>query len=420
MKKLFDFFEIKRDKLLYFFILLTEKIILVLSHIYFINFLNRDLYGLYNQINFLSNILVNISLLGTLIPIVIKAKQKKDFDYNNLIQSISFFFILIVFILASISFIFKENISNIVFGNTNYSNYIILLFTLVVIDLYSEIFIQKARISNSLIDYSSFALKKTLIRLGSLFIIFSLTNSFFWAIFGSIFSLIVILYDKIYFSWNKTKIYINTKKREIINSFIEGFSFLGMFILSILNTYIINFILAYKFKLETLAVYNFNYTLATFPLTFINYIIFYSLPKFNDSRFERNTQLITTLKDLILAISILIISFLIISFFYEYIISNITNDASYSSITLFRKIYILNIITTLINFIQFPLLRDKKFLNILFIQIVGVILTIVFIILSERIDIYFPINSVIKSNLIMLFIYLLFISYYAKRIKKVL
>ena len=93
MKKVLTIFNLSRKKLIYFIILFLEKSILISTHIYFINFLNRDLYGLYNQINFLSGFIVNFSLLGTLIPIVLNAKKDSTYRYDNLINTLQLFFL---------------------------------------------------------------------------------------------------------------------------------------------------------------------------------------------------------------------------------------------------------------------------------------------------------------------------------------
>lgn len=418
MNKIFNLFGLDRNKFLYFFILFFEKSTLIFSHIYFINFLNKDLYGLYNQINFLSNVIVNISLFGTLVPIVLKSKKIKEYDYNKVINSISIFFIIILMLLSIIFFLFRIDISVIVFGGKNYSNYLYILFLVAILDLFSEIFIQKSRITENLVEYSTFILKRTLIRLISLFIIYKLTDSFILSILISTTFYFILIFRKIKINFSDGLEFIKSKRGIVKKIFQEGSSFLAMFLLTILNTYIINFILAYKFKLDNLAIYNFNYSLATFPITFINYIIFYSLPKFNDSDFRKKQIIISTLKDIFFAGSILLLSYLILNYLYTDLISLIAKDSSFNNISLFRKIYLLNIVITLNTFIQFPLYKSRSYFRIVLIQFAGLIFTTILLYFSQKTELTFPINSVIISNFGMLVLYLLHLIFNAKIFKE--
>ena len=121
------------------------------THIYFINYLNRDLYGLYNQINFVSGFIVNFSLLGTLVPIVLSAKENNKYDYNKLINSLQLLFLAIIIFFSLIFITFKSEISYLLFGYDDYQNFVFVVFLVVIGDLFSEIYSQKKRIKEELI-----------------------------------------------------------------------------------------------------------------------------------------------------------------------------------------------------------------------------------------------------------------------------
>jgi hypothetical protein len=113
----------------------------------------------------LSGFLVNISLLGTLVPIVIFSKQKKNFDYDGILNALQFLFISVVILIGLIFIVFNQYFTNYFFGDKNYVNYIFLIIFITLLDLFSEIFIQKTRIEDNLIKYSKFILLRTIVRL---------------------------------------------------------------------------------------------------------------------------------------------------------------------------------------------------------------------------------------------------------------
>ena len=98
------------------------------THIYFINYLNRDLYGLYNQINFVSSC-VNFSLLGTLVPIVLSAKENNKYDYNKLINSLQLLFLAIIIFFSLIFITFKSEISYLLFGYDDFKIFVCSFFS---------------------------------------------------------------------------------------------------------------------------------------------------------------------------------------------------------------------------------------------------------------------------------------------------
>lgn len=414
MESRFNFFRLDKRKIKYFSLLSLEKIFLILFHIYFINYFDRDLYGLFNQLNFLSGFLVNISLLGTLIPIVIFSKQKKNFDYGSILNAIQFLFISVVILIGVVFIVFNQYFTNYFFGDKNYVNYIFLLIFITLLDLYSEIFIQKTRIEDNLIKYSKFILLRTIVRLLVLVIAYKLTGSFYISILLSICSYFLLVVQKIKISFSSILPYYK-KHFLIIKGFLkQGFYFLIIYIFTSGNLLIINSILASKFKLESLAIYNFNFTFASFPLTFTSYIIFYSLPHFADSNSDNYKKIKTYLKDVLFALSILLISYFIFRIFYEDIITFISIDSNYQNLYLFDLISISNILIMINSFIQFPLLNEHKYGKITLIQFTGVLFTVCSLLVSEKIYIDTPIYFVLISNFLMLILYLIFTIIYAK------
>lgn len=410
----FNFFELDKRKVLYFLLLFLEKTFLILFHIYFINYLDRDLYGLFNQLNFLSGFLVNISLLGTLIPIVIFSKQKKNFDYYGILNAMQFLFIAVVFLIGLAFIVFNQYFTIYFFGDKNYVNYIFLIIIITLLDLFSEIFIQKTRIEDNLIKYSKFILFRTIVRLLVLLIVYKLTGSFYISILLSIFSYFLLVVQKIKISFSILNLY-NKNKFSIIKGFLkQGFYFLLIYIFTAGNIFIINTILASKFKLESLAIYNFNNTFASFPLTFTSYIIFYSLPQFADSNYNNHKKIKKYLKDIFFALFILLFSYSFLRIFYEDLITFISKDPNYQNLYLFDLISIANILIMINSFFQFPLLNEHKYGKITLIQFVGVLFTICSLLFSETLNIDTPIYFVLISNLIMLILYLLFTIFYAK------
>ena len=226
----FNFSGLDKIKVFYFLLLFLEKIFLILFHIYFINYFDRDLYGLFNQLNFLSGFLVNLSLLGTLVPIVIVSKQKKNFDYDGFLNALQLLFICVVILIGLAFIVFNQYFTIYFFGDKNYKNYIFLLLFITILDLFSEIFIQKTRIEDNLIKYSKFILLRTIVRLLILLIAYKLTGSFYISIILSIFSYFLIVVRKIKISFSS--IFHNYKKNfSIIKRLLkQGFYFLLIYI----------------------------------------------------------------------------------------------------------------------------------------------------------------------------------------------
>lgn len=414
MKKVLTIFNLSRKKLIYFIILFLEKSILISTHIYFINFLNRDLYGLYNQISFLSGFIVNFSLLGTLIPIVLNAKKDSNYRYDNLINTLQLFFLPIVLIAFVFAYLFKENFSELVFGDNGYQSFVFITFFIVVADLFSEIYNQKKRILDELIVYSKFILLRTFVRLTILFFVFEYTQSFLIALSVSTLAYYLILTNKIKLNFNKAVGYLLDNTDQVISILKNGFWFLIIYILTIVNLFIINVSIASQLKLESLAIYNFNFTLATFPLTLITYIIFYSLPDYSDSKNLTQNSSKKLFRDVLLSLTILLFSFGFMYSFYDLILDAISKDKLYSNINLFSLVFFSNFFVSLNGFFQFPLLKNKKYWLIALIQFIGFLYTFFHLKLIISFNIMTPIYVVLISNVIIFFLYIFSILFYEK------
>ena len=255
---------------------------------------------------------------------------------------------------------------------------------------------------------------RTTIRLLVLVIAYKVTGSFFISILLSICSYFLIVIQRIKFS--VASIFPFFKKNiSLIKGFLkQGFNFFLIYIFTAGNLFIVNTILASKFKLESLAIYNFNNTVASFPLTFTSYIIFYSLPQFTGIKGDNNKKIKNFLKDIFFALSILLFSYFFLRIFYLDIITYIAKDSNYKNLYLFDLISIANILIMTNSFIQFPLLNDHKYGIIALIQFLGVSFTLCSLLITNTLQIVTPIYFVLISNLLMLFIYLIFTIKYAK------
>ena len=406
MKYLLSLFNLDKNKLKYFIILFFEKVILVSTHIYFINYLNRDLYGLYNQINFVSGFIVNFSLLGTLVPIVLSAKENNKYDYNKLINSLQLLFLAIIIFFSLIFITFKSEISYLLFGYDDYQNFVFVVFLVVIGDLFSEIYSQKKRIKEELIDYSLFLLSRTITRLTLLFITYELSNSFLFAIVISTLFYYILIINKVKLRFREGVKNFFLEKKNVLRTIRRGFWFLAIYITSTINLLSINLILASKLKLENLAIYNFNYTLATFPLTFITYVIFYSLPGYKKNSHVENSSGVL-FRDIAFSLFILVISFLIIFFSYDFILEIVSKNKYYKNSYIFNLIFLSNFILVINSFFQFPLYSKNRFWIIFLIQFTGMIYTVICLFLTINFKLDTPILIVINSNIIMLILYII-------------
>ena len=416
-KYFFEVFNLDREKIIYLTLVSFEKIFLLISGILFVNVFSKDLYGLYGQLNFYSGIFFNTILLGMLIPIVIKS-NKKEVDYSAIITSIRPFFNLVFIFICCLLILTKNHFFFRISGSYHYSNFIYPFLILIFSDLYSEILIQELRTKNKLIKYSLFILFRSFIKIISLFIIYLITESFLIS-----FSITVVLYMLYIILLNQTKIYFSWDKLK--KSFVEvrvylnkGLNMLGMYLLGIASLSIINLLITNQFDLSILAVYNFNLTIASISITFISFILFYSLPEYAS---ENSNSIFTKkyLKNLSLCVFILLVIFLLSVVFYENLIKIFVIDQEYSNIKLFSLIYLMNSIIVINNFLSIPFYKKEKYNLVLIILGFSTLINILFIYVQKNhLNLYTPIyGGIISYSLSLILIASIFLFYnYKKKI----
>ena len=119
-----NLFNIDKQKLKFFILLLSEKLILICFHLYFVNQISRDLYGIFTQTNYIASFVSNLLLFGIAIPFLINSTKTKN-EYNTTLfqffKSLSIlisFFIFPFFILFSLNEMksWKQKFNNAEFG----------------------------------------------------------------------------------------------------------------------------------------------------------------------------------------------------------------------------------------------------------------------------------------------------------------
>ena len=363
INRIFSLLNIEKSKIIYFSVLITEKLIVLLFHFFVVNYLSIDSYGIFNQTNFISAVLQNILMFGVAIPFIVavsKDNRLEKFFYNfflptSLIVSVLIFFTIIVF---------GEYFTNIIFGDPAFKNYLLILLIVIVADIFSEYIIVKHRVEAQLKYHSNFILIRTVIKISVLLIIFYLTNNFFIAFLISSLSylLLTLIISFVYFDLRPSTYYslLNKNIDQIKSLFNEGFQFLIIYLILTTSSILINILIVNKFDISTLAIYNFNFMLASAPITILGYITFYALPDF--SKLTSNSDDIMSsniLKDLLFSSVIFLIFFVGIYFLYDLIISII--NEFYADKFLFSLIFISNFVFMVNNYFQFPLLSNKKY-----------------------------------------------------------
>lgn len=402
IKKYFlEVFNLDREKSIYIALVSFEKVFLLSSGVLFVNLFNKDLYGLYGQLNFYSGIFFNTILLGMLIPIVIKS-NKKEIDYSVITTSLKPFFNIIFIFTCCLLLIFKNQFFLRISGSYHYSNFIFPFIILIFSDLYSEILIQELRVNNKLIKYSLFILFRSLIKIIALFSIYLITKSFLIS-----FSVTVILYLLYVNLYIQTRISFSLDKikesfAEVKSYLKKGLILLVMYLLGIASLSIINLLITSQFDLAILAVYNFNLSIASISITFVSFILFYSLSEYAT---ENSNNIFTKkyLKNLFLSIFILLLIFLISISFYDNLIRIFVFDQAYSNIKLFSLIYLMNSIIVLNNFLTIPFYKKEKYNLVLIIQGFSFMINVLFIYVQKsNLNIYTPIFGGIISYFISL------------------
>lgn len=397
-----NLFNIDKQKLKYFILLLSEKLILICFHLYFVNQISRDLYGIFTQTNYIASFVSNLLLFGIAIPFLINSTKTKN-EYNTtLFQFFKSLSILISFFIFPFFILFSFYFSSIIYGESGYSNYLIILLLTIIADIVSEYYNLHNRINSNLIIHSNFILSRTVVRLVVLISVYLLLNDFLiaYGISSLIYLLFIIIFsNKIGFFSIKIFKEFKHLKKSIYELFSDGYKFLALYLLGTLSGLLINLILVNQFNIETLAIYTFNLTLASIPITLSQYITFYSLPDFSE-KYNSNKSLgkKSLIKDIFFAISVFTIIFILFYFFYDYIFLNFINP-DYSSKTLFMLIFLANTLYMLNNFIQFPLLSDNKYSSILIIIFISVFVNITYLYLSvNSMTILTPVVGLLIAN----------------------
>jgi len=362
-KKYLDFSETKG---LYLTILFSEKIFVILFHFLFITYLEKELYGLYNQINFYSNYIFGISLMGVIIPLTVSASDKNDKLFST-INNLTLFSIIISLIISFTVFFLSEFFSVFIFGGANFKNFLVPMIIIVLSDVISEFYIVKLRINEQILKYSKFLFFRTFIRLSSVVIFYIISSSYLIALLLS--SLVYLLFSSSVFKRNiDLNIFFKFNFTDCKKYLKQGLNFLIIYILSTASLALINLVITQKFELENLAVYNFNNTLSNIPITIVSYIVFYTVPNYskNINEIGLKESLKKLFKNILLAM-VIIFSFLIISIIlYDFIIIFLNIDNSYSDKYQYLLIFILNTIIVINSFVQIPILNEKNFRFLLY------------------------------------------------------
>ena len=415
-----DFFNIDKQKIKYFSLLLLEKLIFIGFHLYFVNEISRDYYGIFTQTNYISSFISNILLFGFAIPFLINSTRSNNIYNNDIFQFFKSLSILISFFIIPIFLIFGIYFSNFIYGDEIYFNYLVILLLTIIADTISEYFNLHNRIQSNLSIYSNFILSRTIVRIVSILSIFTITKDFFIAYFIS--SLIFLTY--IIFSSRKIRFFsltalklLKDNKQSIYKLFNDGFKFLSLYILNTVSGLLVNLILVNRFDVETLAIYSFNLTIASIPITISQYITFYSLPDFSKKFFSNKSEgKLSLTKDIFFSISIFLIIFTIIYFAYDTIFLNFIN-LDYSNKNLFILVFLANTLFMINNFIQFPLLSENKYTSVLLIASFSLIVNVSYLFIkSESITIFTPVIGLLIANSLML-ILLFFFNFNLKNVK---
>ena len=415
-----NIFNLNRDKILYFFLLFLEKASVLVFHFYFINKIAQEFYGVFSQSNYVSGILSNILLFGVAIPFVINSSSKNKHQnelfsfFKNLSLIVSI--ILIIFIIT-----FGDFFSDLIFGDSKYKIYLFVLGFLIISDIVSEYFNLFNRIRSKLITHSKFIFFRSLVKIISLIIPYIIFEDFLLAYLISSISyiLFVLFYSKKsigVISFNSINLKYLTKT-SVKSLFKDGMNFLTLFLFNTFSTLLINLILVNQFDVETLAIYSFNMMLASIPISVLSYITFYSLTDFsNNYNVDKNMSNKIIIKDAGFSLLTFTLSFILIYFLYDYIFLTLLND-SYANRNLFIIIFIANLIYMINNFIQFPILSEKKYFILISIIGLSIILNLSYLYFNiNSISILTPVIGLLIANFTTLF-FLLFYKLFLKYAK---
>ena len=180
INRIFSLLNLEKRKIIYFSVLITEKLFVLSFHFFVVNYLSSESYGIFNQTNFISAFFQNILMFGVAIPFIVEVSKDYRLEkifYNfflpsSLIVSVLIFLIIIVF---------GEYFTIIIFGDPIFKNYLLILLIVIAADIFSEYIIVKHRVEDKLKYHSNFILFRTVIKISVLLMIFYLTDNFFLA-----------------------------------------------------------------------------------------------------------------------------------------------------------------------------------------------------------------------------------------------
>ena len=410
INRIFSLLNLEKRKIIYFSVLITEKLFVLSFHFFVVNYLSSESYGIFNQTNFISAFFQNILMFGVAIPFIVEVSKDYRLEkifYNfflpsSLIVSVLIFLIIIVF---------GEYFTIIIFGDPIFKNYLLILLIVIAADIFSEYIIVKHRVEDKLKYHSNFILFRTVIKISVLLMIFYLTDNFFLAFLISSISylLLTLIISYLYFDLRPSNYYNLYQKNvyKIKSLFYEGFQFLIIYIIMTTSSILINLLIVKNFDISTLAIYNFNFMLASAPITILGYITFYALPDF--SRLTSNSDDIMSsniFKDLLFSSIIFLIFFVAIFSIYDIIISLI--NEFYADRFLFSLIFISNFVFMINNYLQFPLLSKKKYNNLIFITLISLSFNLVYLFfINKNFTILTPIYGFLIANIIAFILLLL-------------
>lgn len=402
IRKIFSIFNLEKNKLIYFSLLGLDKILILCFQFYFVNYLSSESYGIFSQTNYLSSVFQNLFMFGVAIPFIVHASNSKisfKFFYSFFVPSS----ILTALIALITVLIFGDFFSNFFYGNTVFFKYLIILLIVLISDIVSEYLIVSNRLNNKLLKHSKFIILRSFIKVSSLVIIYFVFEDFYKAFLVS--SILYLIYSCIYF--HKTvKVYAENfvaiyhkHKNEINKLWIEGFKFIIIYIITTTSTLLINLLIINQFDIDTLAIYNFNFMIASAPLTLVGYVTFYSLPDFSQKYSKSlNLKESNLFKDILFTSLIFILFFITVFLLYDYII--LFAEDFYSNKTLFLIVFISNFIFMINNFLQFPLLSKKKYVSLILILGISLILNISYLsFISKEFSIITPVVGFLIANI---------------------
>lgn len=400
-KKLFGHLNFNFSK--YFINLIIDKCINIIFSLYIIKLLSEVEYGIYGFTISLSSYSSNLLVLGIATPIIVIIGQNKRLKniIDKIIIKLFSISLIILFFLSVISFFFSNSLAEFFYGDSENNLFLIILLILILVDTTVIYKTTYNRLSEKFEINSSFILKNNLIKIITFIITFFVTKNFYNAFFLSVlFNLIyVFFHNNLLLRIKKYIVFSSNLKKfkDELSIIKEGIPFLIIYLLMNFSLYLVNFLLVNKLSIETYAAYNFNLTLAFLPLSFVNYIVYYSFPNYiKTSKSKKHKRNI--LYDILLAIVWLTVSFLFIMFFYEKILL-ILDKNSFNNFSLFMLIYLSVYLSAIINFIYFPLLRLKKYKSIITVLLSSISVNLLFLYFKINFTVETPVIGLILSQL---------------------